>query len=98
MEREGEFPSYRLVGDSEIDGDDQRFRVTVVLRGEPLVEGIGRTKRAAERRAARAALARQGARAPDGSGAEPDPAEGHRDDDASAGGDRDVGRHEDART
>lgn len=85
MEREGEFPSYRLVGDSEIEGDDERFRVAVVLRDEPLAEGIGRTKRAAERRAARAALARQGALAPGESGAD-------------EGGARGDGRNEDART
>jgi len=59
MEREGEFPSYRLIHDSGIEGDDERFRVEVVLRDEPLAEGIGRTKRAAERRAARAALESQ---------------------------------------
>jgi ribonuclease-3 len=68
MEREGEFPSYRLVGDSEIEGDDERFRVAVMLRDEPLAEGIGRTKRAAERRAARAALEKQKAPALDAEG------------------------------
>ena len=68
MEREGEFPSYRLLGDSEIEGDDERFRVEVVLREEPLAEGIGRTKRAAERRAARAALEREKALAQDEEG------------------------------
>jgi len=57
MEREGEFPSYRLLRDSEIEGDDVRFTVEVTLRDRGLAQGIGRTKRAAERKAAAAALA-----------------------------------------
>jgi len=61
MEREGEFPTYRLLGDSEIEGDEERFRVAVELRGVPLAEGLGRTKRSAERRAARTALEGQAA-------------------------------------
>jgi ribonuclease-3 len=56
MAREGEFPRYRLVSDSEIEGDEARFEVEVVLRDVPLARGIGRTKRAAERQAAEAAL------------------------------------------
>lgn len=52
----GEFPKYRLVRDSEVEGDDERFEVEVVLQGEALASGIGRTKRAAERRAAETAM------------------------------------------
>ncbi|MEZ4340855.1 MAG: putative dsRNA-binding protein [Sandaracinaceae bacterium] len=53
----GVFPSYRVVGDSGIEGDDRRFTIEVVLRGEPLARATERTKRAAEREAARIALA-----------------------------------------
>jgi ribonuclease-3 len=52
----GEFPSYRVVEDSQVEGDDQRFTVEVRVRGEALARGIGRTKRAAERLAAEEAL------------------------------------------
>ena len=62
MASEGQFPTYRLVRDSEIEGDDERFRVEVLIGGRRLAEGIGRTKRAAERSAAKAAL---GSWAPD---------------------------------
>jgi len=62
MASEGEFPTYRLVRDSDIEGDDERFRVEVLVVGRRLAEGIGRTKRAAERSAAQAAL---GSWAPD---------------------------------
>ena len=53
----GEFPSYRVVEDNQVEGDDLRFTVEVQVRGEPLARGIGRTKRAAERLAAQDALA-----------------------------------------
>ncbi len=56
MAEVGEFPTYRLVADSGIEGDDARFGVEVRLRGERLAEGVGRTKRAAEREAATQAL------------------------------------------
>jgi ribonuclease-3 len=56
MASRGEFPTYRLLRDSAIEGDDERFAVEVVLCGEALASGIGRTKRAAERRAASVAL------------------------------------------
>lgn len=64
----GVFPSYRVVGDSGIEGDDRRFTVEVVLQGEALARATERTKRAAEREAARIALAAWSARAerPDG--------------------------------
>ena len=52
----GEFPSYTLVCDSGLEGDDERFTVAVLSRGERLAEGIGRTKRRAERAAAERAL------------------------------------------
>lgn len=56
MASHGEFPTYRLAADNEVEGDDARFKVEVLLRGQTLGEGIGRTKRGAERRAARRAL------------------------------------------
>lgn len=65
----GVFPTYRVVTDSGIDGDDRRFTVEVLLRGDPLACATDRTKRAAEREAARAALAR--VESPDASIAEP---------------------------
>ncbi|MCR9093644.1 MAG: ribonuclease III [bacterium] len=54
----GEFPSYRLTGDTGIEGDDVRFSVEVVSKGEVLGRGTDRTKRRAEKAAAREALAR----------------------------------------
>lgn len=53
----GVFPTYRLVADSGVEGDDQRFTIEVALRGEVLARATDRTKRAAEREAARIALA-----------------------------------------
>ena len=50
MASRGEFPTYRLLVDTEIEGDDERFSVDVVLCGESLAEGVGRTKRAARAR------------------------------------------------
>lgn len=57
MAAAGCFPDYRVVADSGVEGDDRRFTVEVTLRGEPLAEATDRTKRAAEREAARIALA-----------------------------------------
>jgi len=56
MAVEGEFPSYRVVLDSEVEGDDLRFTVEVFVRDRALARGQGRTKRAAERLAAKEAL------------------------------------------
>jgi ribonuclease III len=56
MAESGEFPSYRIVGDNEIEGDDDRFIAEAFFQGEVLGRGVGRTKRAAERSAARRAL------------------------------------------
>jgi ribonuclease-3 len=52
----GEFPTYELVADSGVEGDEQRFRVRVRVGNECWGEGIGRSKRRAEKEAARAAL------------------------------------------
>jgi ribonuclease-3 len=49
-------PSYRVVGDSGGETDEQRFRVEVQVGGETLGCGSGRSKRVAERRAAERAL------------------------------------------
>ncbi len=51
-------PQYAGVGDSGVEDADDRFTVEVRLEGEAWGCGIGRTKRAAERAAAREALAR----------------------------------------
>ena len=51
-------PSYRLVDDNHVEDDDERFTVEVRIRGEAWGTGVGRTKRAAERCAATAALER----------------------------------------
>ena len=56
MATHGEFPGYRLVSDSLVEGDERRFTVEVVVRGNALAQGVGRTKRSAERLAAAAAL------------------------------------------
>ncbi len=56
MASQGEFPTYRALSDSEIEGDDDRFAVEVLLCGIALSSGIGRTKRAAEKQAAKSAL------------------------------------------
>ncbi len=52
----GVTPRYRTVRDSETDDDDNRFTVEVTIDDEPAGAGVGRTKRAAERAAAQAAL------------------------------------------
>ena len=52
----GCFPSYRVVADTGIEGDDRRFTVEVALRDDALAQATDRTKRAAEREAARIAL------------------------------------------
>lgn len=54
-------PSYRLLSDSGLEDDAERFRVEVRLGDRPVAEGRARTKRAAERRAAQAALRACGA-------------------------------------
>lgn len=59
-------PSYRLLSDSGVEDDAARFRVEVLLGDRVLGEGRARTKRAAERRAAEAALQDAGAGAEDG--------------------------------
>ena len=58
MAEAGILPSYDCVGDSEIDGDENRFTVRVLISGEVWGEGTSRTKRLAERQAAQAALKR----------------------------------------
>lgn len=51
-----EFPAYRVVHDSFIEGDENRFTIEVVVQGQGLACGVGRTKRAGEQRAAATAL------------------------------------------
>jgi len=51
-------PSYRVIRDSGKDNDDERFSVEVVIASEVWGTGMGRSKRAAERLAASAALER----------------------------------------
>lgn len=57
MAQHGEFPRYELHDDSGIEGDDQRFTVRALVRGDELSQGVGRSKRAAEFEAADRALA-----------------------------------------
>ena len=56
MAEVGEFPSYRVINDSLVEGDEKRFTVEVVVQGRALACGVGRTKRAGERLAAADAL------------------------------------------
>jgi ribonuclease-3 len=53
----GVFPTYRCVGNSEIDGDENRFTVQVLIEETVCGEGVARSKRLAERQAAIEALA-----------------------------------------
>jgi len=57
MKEVGSFPTYKMTGDSGVEGDDLRFEIDVCSDGVVLASGIGRTKRAAEKAAARTALA-----------------------------------------
>lgn len=52
----GEFPAYRVVNDSLVEGDERRFTIEVRVQGNALARGVGRTKRAGERLAAAFAL------------------------------------------
>lgn len=54
----GATPRYVAVADTGVENDEERFTVEVRLGGAAWGEGRGRTKRAAERAAAEAALAR----------------------------------------
>lgn len=54
-------PRYVAIGDSGVENDERRFEVEVRLEGGSWGRGQGRTKRAAERAAAEAALARASA-------------------------------------
>lgn len=58
MARTGAFPVYECIGDSGIDGDENRFTVQVLVEDARWGEGVGRSKRVAERRAAVQALER----------------------------------------
>lgn len=58
MAETGEFPTYSLVVDNEIEGDDARFTMQVNIGDATWGEGVGRSKRVAEREAAAAALER----------------------------------------
>ena len=57
MERFGEFPSYECIADSGVDGAEDRFTMRLIVLGAGLEEGVGRSKRLAERLAAESALA-----------------------------------------
>lgn len=54
-----ETPRYRTTGDSGTEDDDRRFVVEVSAAGVLYGSGVGRSKQAAEREAARDALARR---------------------------------------
>ena len=53
--------SYKLVGETGPD-HDKRFTTIVLIGGEPMGEGMGRSKKEAEQQAAAAALERIGSR------------------------------------
>jgi ribonuclease-3 len=53
-------PRYETIGDSGVEADAQRFRVEVRIGDETFGAGSGRSKRSAERAAAKAALERTG--------------------------------------
>jgi ribonuclease-3 len=59
----GRTPRYRAEHDSGVEEAEDRFHVVVLLGDEPWGRGMGRTKRAAERAAAREALERAEAEA-----------------------------------
>ena len=54
----GTLPEYECIGDSEINGDENRFTVKVMLEGETWGEGTAGSKRKAEQIAATRALER----------------------------------------
>lgn len=73
MARWGELPTYEHVGDSGVDGDDERFSVEVQATDGQCCRGVGRSKRAAERAAAKRLMALLGASSAES--ASDDPAE-----------------------
>jgi len=56
MQRYGSVPRYRMVVDTGVDDDEARFEIAVYVDGREVAHGRGRTKRAAERAAAEAAV------------------------------------------
>ncbi len=52
-------PRYRMVRDTGVENDEERFMVEVTVEDEAYGSGVGRTKREAERAAARNALDRK---------------------------------------
>lgn len=58
MAHTGAFPTYECTGNSDIDGDDNRFTVHVLIGDESWGEGTARSKRRAEQIAATVALER----------------------------------------
>ena len=58
MARSGAFPVYECLVDTDVEGDEQRFTVEVRVGDERWGEGVGRSKRIAQRRAAESALER----------------------------------------
>ena len=65
----GEFPTYRTLEDTEIDEDESRYKVEVRIREAPVAQGLGRSKKEAEQRAAAAAYEdRDGLEGPASSG------------------------------
>lgn len=58
MARTGSYPTYKCVGDTGVDGDENRFTVEVYVGGEGWGQGTARNKRVAERLAATRAIER----------------------------------------
>lgn len=48
----GVFPTYRIVADTGVEGDEERFTSELLIRDQPVARGVARSKRGSERRAA----------------------------------------------
>jgi len=70
MARFGEFPTYALETDTGVEGDEARFTVRAMVRGEAWASGTGRSKRAAEFAAAARAVRRLDDASDDGAAGE----------------------------
>ena len=59
MQTFGVFPGYRTIGDTRVEGDELRFTVEARVREVVVSQGVARSKREAERRAATVAYERR---------------------------------------
>ena len=68
----GVFPTYRLAGDTGVEGDEERFTSELVILDHAVAAGVGRSKRESERAAAVDATGRREAIRDALEGLEPD--------------------------